>query len=170
MKLSRKTAVVTGGGQGIKKSYCEWLAADGAKLVVVDIDDATAVIAELGGGGEKTAMVCNFSKPEPITEVACKVLDRFGCRDIFVNNAAIFLVTDLRTITLDRWRSVQAVSVEPLLLFAQAFVPGMTAAGWGRIVSTGSSVTLSRQQHDLAYVNSKGSIHALERALVNDLW
>ena len=169
MKLSGKTAVVTGGGRGIGRAYCERLAADGANLVAVDIDDARAVVAELGGGGEKTSMVCDVSKPEQIRKVASKVLDRFGRCDILVNNAAIFPVTDLKTITLDIWRRVQAVNVEPLLLFAQAFLPGMTAAGWGRIVSTGSSVTLSQQQHDLAYVTSKGSIHALVRALANDL-
>ena len=169
MKLSRKTAVVTGGGRGIGRAYYERLAADGANLVVVEIDDATAVIAELGGGGEKVAMICGVSKPEQITEVASKVLDQFGRCDIFVNNAAIFPVTDLRTIMLDIWRRVQAVNVEPLLLFAQAFAPAMTAAGWGRIVSTGSSVTLSQQQHDLTYVTSKGSIHSLIRALANDL-
>ena len=169
MKLSGKTAVITGGGRGIGKAYCERLAADGANVVVVDIDDATAVVAELKGTGKMTSMVCDVSKPEQITEVANKVLDQFGRCDIFVNNAAILPVTDLKTITLDVWRRVQAVNVEPLLLFAQAFVPGMAAARWGRIVSTGSSVTLSQQQHDLAYVTSKGSIHALVRALANDL-
>jgi NAD(P)-dependent dehydrogenase (short-subunit alcohol dehydrogenase family) len=129
MKLSRKTAVATGGGRGIGKACCERLAADGANLVVVDVGDRTAVNAELGGGGEKTAMVCDVGKPEQVTEVASKVLDQFGRCDIFVNNAAIFPVTDLRAITLDIWRRVQTVNVEPLLLFAQAFAPAMTAAG-----------------------------------------
>jgi NAD(P)-dependent dehydrogenase (short-subunit alcohol dehydrogenase family) len=164
MKLNGKTAVVTGGERGIGRAYCERLAKDGANVVVVDIDDASKLVAELEGSGEKTSMVCDVSKPEQIAKVAERVLDQFGRCDIFVNNAAVFPVTDLKTITLDVWRRVQSVNVEPLLLFAQAFVPAMTEAHWGRIVSTGSSVTLSQQQHDLAYVTSKGSIHALVRA------
>jgi NAD(P)-dependent dehydrogenase (short-subunit alcohol dehydrogenase family) len=169
MKLNGRTAVVTGGGRGIGRAYCERLAADGANVVVLDIDDATPVVDALGGSGDKTAMICDVSKPEQITAVANAVLERFGRCDIFVNNAAVFPVTDLKTVTLDVWRRVQAVNVEPLLLFAQAFVPGMAEGHWGRIVSTGSSVTLSQQQHDLAYVTSKGSIHAFVRALANDL-
>ena len=70
-------------------------------------------------------MICDVSKPEQITAVANSVLERFGRCDIYVNNAAIFPNTDLKTITVDVWRSIQAVNVEPLLLFAQAFVPGI---------------------------------------------
>ena len=169
MKLNGRTAVVTGGGRGIGRAYCERLAADGANVVVLDLDDTKPVVDGLGGSGDKTGMICDVSKPEQITEVANAVLKRFGRCDIFVNNAAIFPVTDLSTVTVEVWRRVQAVNVEPLVLFAQAFVPGMVEAHWGRIVSTGSSVTLSQQQHDLAYVTSKGSIHALVRALANDL-
>ncbi len=169
MKLTGKTAVVTGGGRGIGRAYCERLAIDGANVVVVDINDASELVAKLEGTGEKISVICDVSQPEQIENVAKLVLDRFGRCDIFVNNAAVFPVTELKTITLDVWRRVQAVNVEPLLLFAQAFVPAMTVAKWGRIVSTGSSVTLSQQQHDLAYITSKGSIHALVRALANDL-
>lgn len=169
MRLNGRTAVVTGGGRGIGRAYCERLAADGANVVVVDIEDATPLLAALGGSGDKTAMVCDVSKHEQIMAVVDGVLERFGHCDIFVNNAGIFPVMELKTASLDVWRHVQAVNVEPLLLFAQAFVPGMAAAGWGRIVSTGSSITLSQQRHDLAYVTSKGSIHALVRALANDL-
>ena len=120
MKLQGKTAVVTGGGRGIGRAYCERLAIDGANVVVVDIDDATELVAELEGSGEKISIVCDVSRPEQIAKVAEKVLDRFGRCDIFVNNAAVFPITDLKTITLDVWRRVQAVNVEPLLLFGGA--------------------------------------------------
>ena len=169
MKLNGKTAVVTGGGRGIGRAYCERLAADGANVVVVDVEDTAAIAAGLQGSGEKVAMICDVSKPEQIASVGNSILERFGRCDIYVNNAAIFPVTELKTLTVDVWRRVQTINVEPLMLFAQIFVPGMAAAGWGRIVSTGSSTTLSQQPHDLAYLTSKGSIHALTRALANDL-
>jgi NAD(P)-dependent dehydrogenase (short-subunit alcohol dehydrogenase family) len=72
-------------------------------------------------------------------------------------------------VTLDLWRQVQATNVEPLLLFSQAFVPGMAEAGGGRIVSTGSGITLAAQIKDIAYLTSKGTVHTLTRALANEL-
>ena len=123
MKLQGKTAVVTGGGRGIGRAYCERLAIDGANVVVVDIDDATELVAEREGSGEKISIVCDVSRPEQIAKVAEKVLDRFGRCDIFVNNAAVFPITDLKTITLDAWRRVQAVNVEPLLLSRRYLFP-----------------------------------------------
>lgn len=169
MKLIGKTAVITGGGRGIGRAYCERLAAEGANVVVVDIEDPSPLLATLGGSGVKVARTCDVSNSLQVTAVAHDVLQRFGRCDIFVNNAAIYPITELTTVTIELWRRVQAVNVEPLLLFAQAFVPAMAKAGWGRIVSTGSSITLSQQPKDLAYITSKGSIHALTRALANDL-
>jgi NAD(P)-dependent dehydrogenase (short-subunit alcohol dehydrogenase family) len=169
MTLQGKTAVVTGGRRGIGRAYCEQLAADGANVVVVDIDDASDVIFELPGNGEKVAMVCDVSKDEEISALCATVIERFGRCDIFVNNAATLPTSTLETVTLDLWRRVQATNVEPLLIFAQAFVPRMAEAGWGRIVATGSGVTLAPQIKDIAYLTSKGSVHALVRALANEL-
>ena len=169
MGLEGKTAVVTGGRRGIGRAFCERLAADGANVVIVDREDATDILAELPGNGEQVAMVCDVSQPEQIRSVGVKTIERFGRCDIFVNNAAYMPISDLLSMTSDLWRLVQATNVEPIVLFAQAFVPGMTAAGWGRIVTTGSSITLHPQSRDLVYMTSKGSVHALTRALANEL-
>jgi NAD(P)-dependent dehydrogenase (short-subunit alcohol dehydrogenase family) len=165
MKLNGRTTVVTGGGRGIGRAYCERLAKDGANVVVIDIDDASKLVAELEGSGEKTSMVCDVSKPEQIAKVAERVLEQFGRCDVFVNNAAVFPVTDLKTITIDVWRRVQAVNVEPLLLFAQTFVPGMTAAKWRRIVSTGSSSRCLSSSTISHMSQAKGAfMHSYERS------
>ena len=59
--------------------------------------------------------------------------------------------------------------LEPLIHFAKAFVPGMAEAGWGRIVATGSAVTLHPQTRDLAYITSKAAVHGVVKALANEL-
>jgi NAD(P)-dependent dehydrogenase (short-subunit alcohol dehydrogenase family) len=168
MTLDGKTALVTGAGRGIGHAYCEQLAADGAHVVAVDINDPADSLRDLPGDGEKLGLVCDISQPGQIAAVTDTVLRRFGRCDILVNNAAIFPAADLGGMTIELWRQVQAVNVEAALLFAQAFAPGMQAAGWGRIVNTGSGNTLL-QVRDLAYLTSKGSVHALTRALANEL-
>jgi NAD(P)-dependent dehydrogenase (short-subunit alcohol dehydrogenase family) len=166
--LEGKTAVVTGAARGIGSAYCRRLAADGANVVAVDIDDPADAVQELEGGGDHLGLVCDISDPAQVDAVAATVLDRYGRCDILVNNAGIFPLADLDHLTIELWRKVQAVNVEAILLFARAFAPGMRAAGWGRVVNTGSGITLT-QNRDLAYLTSKGTVHALTRALANEL-
>lgn len=169
MTLEGKTAVVTGAARGIGRAYCRRLAAEGANVVAVDINDPTNGLAELTGTGKKVGLACDISQPEQIGVVVRTVSEQFGRCDILVNNAAIFPYTNLDTVTIEVWRKIQATNVEAVLLFAKGFAPGMKDAGWGRIVNTGSSLTLT-QTHDLiAYLTSKGSVHALTRALANEL-
>lgn len=168
MTLDGKTAVVTGAARGIGHAYVERLAADGADVVAIDISDPADSLARLAGRGRKLGLVCDISRPDQIDTVVTTVLDRFGRCDILVNNAGIFPATSLDTVTIELWRRVQAVNVEPVMRFAQAFAPGMKAAGWGRIVNTGSANTLL-QGADLAYVTSKAAVHGLTRALANEL-
>ena len=169
MSLEGKTAVVTGGARGIGRAYCERLAAEDANIVVVDKDDATPLLAALPGRGAKLALICDVGEPAQIEKVAAAVLRRFSRCDIFVNNAAYMPMTTLDTVTSQMWRRVQAINVEPIIHFAKAFVPGMAAAGWGRIVTTGSAVTLHPQTRDLAYIGSKAAVHGLTKALANEL-
>jgi len=166
--LAGKTAVVTGAARGIGRAYVERLAADGAHVVAVDVDDPASGLAGLAGDGAKLGLVCDVSRSDQVANVVATVLDRFGRVDVLVNNAGIFPVAGLEAVTIDLWRRVQAVNVEPILRFAQAFSPGMRAAGWGRIVNTGSANTLLHGK-DLAYLTSKAGVHGLTRALANEL-
>ncbi|MFI6346137.1 SDR family NAD(P)-dependent oxidoreductase [Streptomyces sp. NPDC050560] len=168
MALDGRTAVVTGAARGIGYAYCRRLAAEGANVVAVDVDDPADGVRELPGGGEKLGVVCDVGEPSQVDAAVAAVLDRFGRCDILVNNAAVFPFTDLDGVTIELWRTVQAVNVESILLFSRGFAPGMRAAGWGRVVNTGSGITLT-QNRDLVYMTSKGTVHALTRALANEL-
>lgn len=169
MRLNGKTAVVTGGMRGIGLAYCQRLAAEGANLVLIDLEDASANLRGVSGPAETLALTADVSEPDAVAAVASKVLERFGRCDIFVNNAAFMPMTTLETVTSELWRRIHAVNVEPIVHFARAFVPGMAAAGWGRIVATGSAVTLHPQTRDLAYIASKAAVHGVVKALANEL-
>ena len=167
MALEGKTALVTGAARGIGYAYCRRLAADGANVVAVDINDPSDAVRDLEGG-DHLGLVCDISESSQIDAVAATVLERYGRCDILVNNAGIFPIADLDHVTIELWRLVQAVNVEAILLFTRAFAPGMRAAGWGRVVNTGSGITLTPNR-DLVYLTSKGTVHALTRALANEL-
>lgn len=169
MALEGKTAVVTGAARGIGHAYCQRLAAEGANVFAVDIADATESLRELQGAGDKAALQCDVTRPDEVAAVGDAVMERFGRCDILVNNAAIFLRAGLEQVTLEDWRRVQATNVESVLLFSKVFAPGMRAAGWGRIVNTGSTITASQITDQIAYMTSKGAVHILTRALANEL-
>jgi NAD(P)-dependent dehydrogenase (short-subunit alcohol dehydrogenase family) len=152
-----RTAFVTGAARGIGLAYVRQLLADGADVVAVDLHDPTSAIAELPGPGERVGLIGDISDEADVESMVRSVLDRFGRVDILVNNAGIFPVADLRSITLATWRAVQAVNVEPVLRFSQAFAPGMQENGWGRIVNTGSANTLLAGR-DVAYLPSKSAV------------
>ncbi|MEU2310165.1 SDR family NAD(P)-dependent oxidoreductase [Streptomyces misionensis] len=93
MALDGKTAAVTGAARGIGYAYCRRLAADGAHVVAVDIDDPVDAVRELTGGGDKLGLMCDINEPSQVDAVTSTVLDRYGRCDILVNNAGIFLNT-----------------------------------------------------------------------------
>jgi NAD(P)-dependent dehydrogenase (short-subunit alcohol dehydrogenase family) len=147
----RRVAVVTGGAGAIGGAIAASLA--GAGHIVVVLDQAADPPVDL-------------ARSDQVRAAAAEVLGQHGRCDILVHAAAAFDKADLATVDLDGWRRVQAVNVEAALLLAQAFVPGMAARGFGRIIFVASNTVWAPPAGDmLAYVTSKGALVAMARTL-----
>jgi len=147
----RRVAVVTGGAGAIGASIAAALSAAGHQVIILDRTGDLPV---------------DLADEQQVRAASRRVLDQAGRCDVLVHSAAAFDRADLTTVDLAIWRRVQAVNVESALLLAQAFVPGMAARGFGRIIFVVSDTIWAPPAADLLpYVTSKGALVALARTL-----
>ena len=155
MRLQGRTAVVTGAGSGFGAGIARKFAAEGARVMVADInaDAAAAIAAEVGG----IACTVDVSQGASVAAMAAKVRTAFGTPDILVNNAGItHLPKPMEEVTEEEFDRVLSVNVKSVYLTAREFVPGMKAAGKGAILNVASTAGLSPRPRLNWYNASKG--------------
>jgi NAD(P)-dependent dehydrogenase (short-subunit alcohol dehydrogenase family) len=168
-KLENKVAVVTGGARGIGASFCERLAAEGAKLVIADVIDGTSVAQRLA---EAIYVKTDVSAPADVAALLDAALARFGTVDILVNNAAVFASLNKKhfvEIEPEEWDELMAVNVRGPFLCARAVAPTMMKKKGGRIVNIASGSVFKGNVGMLHYVASKGAVVAMTRSLAREL-
>jgi len=138
--LTDHVAVVTGAARGIGRGIAAVLAAEGARVVIADIDAAAAeqTAAELGSGA--IAVATDVRSRSSVDALAAAALAAHGRIDILAANAGIYPSTALADIDDELWDRVMAINVKGALHAVQACTPAMLARGYGRIVLT-SSIT-----------------------------
>jgi 3-oxoacyl-[acyl-carrier protein] reductase len=136
--LTDQVAVVTGGAQGIGRGIASVLAAEGARVVVVDVERALgeATAAELGA----SAVSADVTDRASVDAMAARVVDELGRIDIVAANAGAYPFADLETLDEAMWNAVMDLNVGGAVRTVQACLPAMRARGYGRIVLT-SSIT-----------------------------
>lgn len=165
-----KVAIVTGGRQGIGRGIANLLAQRGAKVVIVNRQDASKEAAEIGGGA--IAIAADVTREADWASIAATVEARFGHADILVNAAGVYPLATLADMTPDAWRHVMAVNLDAHVLGARAIVPLMRKAGGGAIVTVGSDAVGMVTPPGMGfshYVASKMGAIGLVRALANEL-
>jgi 3-oxoacyl-[acyl-carrier protein] reductase/pyridoxal 4-dehydrogenase len=167
MKLQDRVAIVTGAAQGIGKAVADKLAAEGAKVVAVDVNGEGAERTAEGVDG--TAVQADISKPEDVQHMVDETVSRHGKVDVLVNVAAIVPFTAWDDITFDEWRRIMSVNLDGLFLTMKAVEKPMRAAGYGRIVNVTSNVILAGTPNLAHYVASKGGVWAFTRAAAREL-
>ena len=176
-RLKDQVLIVTGGAHGIGLAYCEGLAAEGARVVVADIDGqgAEAVVASLGESGhDGLAVATDVSQPESTDAMARLTMERFGRIDGLINNAAIYqrpAVTrgPFEEIPVEEWDRLMGVNLRGVFLCCRAVVPHMKEQGSGKIVNISSGTVFNGSTQMLHYVTSKAGVIGLTRSLAREL-
>jgi NAD(P)-dependent dehydrogenase (short-subunit alcohol dehydrogenase family) len=173
MKLSHQVAIITGAGRNIGEEVAKTLAAEGAKVAVVDMDKGRgeAVAAAINAaGGEAAAFVANVAMESEIIGLVEAVMAKWGRIDILVNNAAISDNKTILDITKEQWDSVLAVTLTGPFLMSREVARRMVAQGTrGRIVNVGSTSGFLGRSRAVAYQAAKGGVANLTRAMAVQL-
>jgi len=155
MRLEGKTAIVTGGASGFGAGIVRKFAAEGAKVMIADLNMALAeeIAAEVGG----IAIQADVSSNDSVAHLADVASSLLGRIDILVNNAGItHLPKPMQEVTEEEFDRVFAVNCKSVYLTAKHLVPGMTEAGKGAILNVASTAGLSPRPRLNWYNASKG--------------
>jgi 3-hydroxybutyrate dehydrogenase len=154
--LAGKRAIVTGGASGIGAAVARRLSADGASVVVCDLDGdgATAVAKEVGG----EVWVADLAETDALADLALEA-------DILVNNAGIQHVAPVEEFPPDRFAFILRLMLETPFLLTRASLPHMYARGWGRVVNISSAHGLRASAYKAAYVSAKHGLEGLSKVI-----
>jgi 3-oxoacyl-[acyl-carrier protein] reductase len=171
--LENRVALVTGAGNGIGLGIARVLAAEGAAIVVADLDPVAAGAAaeELrANGGEALEASVDVTDAGAVADVAGAALERFGRIDMLAANAGIYPAAEIETLADDIWQRVLDVNVKGALNAIKACLPTMREQGYGRIVLmssiTGPLVGVAGLAH---YGASKSALLGLMRSAALEL-
>jgi NAD(P)-dependent dehydrogenase (short-subunit alcohol dehydrogenase family) len=164
--LRDRVAVVTGAGSGIGLASVRRLAAEGARIVAVDVDEAAGKAAADETGG--LFIRADVSVEDDVRRIYATAAETYGSVDIAFNNAGISPADDdsITSTGLDTWRRVQEINLTSVYLCCKHAIGHMQRQGRGSVINTASFVAvMGSATSQISYTASKGGVLALSREL-----
>jgi 3-oxoacyl-[acyl-carrier protein] reductase/(S)-1-phenylethanol dehydrogenase len=169
-RLKGKVAVISGGGAGIGQAIAKRFAQDGADIAIADIGPFDETIKAVQSLGRRcVAVKCDASRPDAVSAFAQQVQADLGGCDILVNNVGIYPLTPFDDLKYADWKRIFEINVDSQFLMSKAFVPGMKARGWGRVISLTSTVFWLKIDAYVHYISTKAANIGFTRALASEL-
>lgn len=170
--MSKQTAFVTGGAQGIGKGISTSLAQAGFHVVIADLNSETAEATAqeiTASGGAASAVQVDVTSKDSVDAAAAKVAKDVAPIDVLVNNAGWddfkpFLETDE-----DFWSKIVELNFKGHLRTIKAIVPGMVERGYGRVVNIGSDAGRVGSSLEAVYSGAKGGVIAFTKTLAREI-
>lgn len=170
-RLEGKVAIVTGAGKGLGAGSAIRLAADGAKIGVVDLKEEfclETVNAIRDAGGEAVAVACDVANSDQVQKAVEKVVSQFGHLDILVNNAGFARDALSFKMSEEDWDAVINVHLKGSFLFCKAAQKYMVEQRYGKIVNTSSTGAWGKRGQ-ANYSSAKMGLHGLTKTLAIEL-
>ena len=165
--LAGKVALISGGASGIGAAHARVFAAEGAKVVVGDLQEEMGKGVTNGitkSGGEAVFIRLDVSKEEDWANAVKTAVSRFGKLTTLINNAGIYWPEGVEAETLEKWNKMIAVNQTGVWLGMKAAIPAMRNAGGGAIVNISSLYGIIGSPSSISYHATKGAVRIMSKA------
>lgn len=166
-RFAERVAVVTGAASGIGAATAARLAAEGARVIVADLDDAgaaTVVASITAAGGVAIAVHADVAREEDVQGMLRVATERFGRIDVLHNNATRGVWAPLAELSLEAWNATVAVNLTAYFLATRHVLPIMIAQGGGVIVNMSSAAAILAEEGLAPYAAAKAGVMSLTRS------
>jgi NAD(P)-dependent dehydrogenase (short-subunit alcohol dehydrogenase family) len=170
-RLAGKVAIITGGASGIGAGIARLFGAEGAQVVIADVQAAAgeAVAAEITrAGGAVRVVACDVSDAAACERLMTQTADAYGHIDVLCNNAAVLLSKSVGDTTPEEWNRVVGINLTGVFLCSHFALPHMLRQGAGVIVNMASPHAFATGRTIAAYAAAKGGVVALTRQMAMD--
>jgi 2-hydroxycyclohexanecarboxyl-CoA dehydrogenase len=168
-RLDDRIAIVTGAGQGIGRAIADTLTAEGATVIVTDVNQTTAQETADALGSDSLGLFTDVTSRTSVNAMVRQVMDRFGRIDVLVNNAGWDKGEAFLDSEPDTWDRIIQVNLYGVLNTLKAVLPIMTEQKYGKVVNLGSDAGRVGSSGEAVYSAAKGGVIAFTKAMAREM-